>query len=176
MERNANMYDATNTGQQAGDGMISAANTGRADAPLGATGGEQGAGTVGAGAATGAGVGTGGTGAGTGRIEQVKEKASQLKATLADKLEAGADRLRQRSAAGVTETGATAPQRTGKVTDKVAVGMQNTAEWVRNADLNSMRGGIENQVRTNPGRSLLVALGIGYLLGKVIRGGGTRQG
>ena len=54
--------------------------------------------------------------------------------------------------------------------------MQNTANWLRTADANSMRTGIEQQVRTNPGRTLLVALGIGYVLGRVFRGQGGSGG
>jgi len=32
-----------------------------------------------------------------------------------------------------------------------------------------MKSGIENQVKENPGRSLLIAAGLGYLLGKAFR-------
>jgi len=111
---------------------------------------------------------------------QVREKAGALKTTLADKLEAGADRLRQRSAgttgqgtvsAGDGSTGLQSDETVSRVSGAVASGMQSTAEWLRNADVNSMRTGIEQQVRTNPGRTLLVALGIGYVLGRIFRGG-----
>jgi hypothetical protein len=44
--------------------------------------------------------------------------------------------------------------------------MQSTADWLRDADLDSMREGVERQVKEHPGRSLLIAVGLGYLLGK----------
>ena len=57
-----------------------------------------------------------------------------------------------------------------KVGDKVASGMQSTADWLRSADMQSIQQSVERQVRENPGRTLLVALGLGYVLGKVLGG------
>ncbi len=116
---------------------------------------------------------------------QMREKAGTLKTTLADKLEAGADRLRQRSTSGTAATeftagGGTATAKTDeavtRVSGAVASGMHNTAEWLRTADVNTMKTGIEQQVKTNPGRTLLVALGVGYVLGRVFRGSGGSSG
>ena len=59
--------------------------------------------------------------------------------------------------------------RADQITTRLAGGMQSSAEWLREADLDNMRVGIERQVRENPGRSLLVAVGLGYLLGKAFR-------
>lgn len=115
--------------------------------------------------------------------EQMKDKASQLKVTLADKLDSGADKLRHRtqSAAGELEqtmggNGATTQmeETTDKVSGAVATGMEKTADWLRTADLDTMRADIEQQVRAKPGRSILVALGLGYVLGRIFRSG--RQG
>ena len=119
------------------------------------------------------------------KLGRVREKATQFKSTLADRLESGADRLRQRaqgsSAQGSmgaldttagTDTGTQGGRETmQKVGGAVANGMQSTAQWLRNADMQSMRDGVETQVRTNPGRTLLVALGLGYVLGRIFRGG-----
>lgn len=103
----------------------------------------------------------------------VKEKVNNLNASLADKLEAGADKLRQRSQggqlAGAGSFGATtgaSDERLAQYGDKAAVGMESAAEWLRNGDL---KASVEEQVRTNPGRTLLVALGLGYVLGKALR-------
>ncbi|MDQ6885729.1 MAG: hypothetical protein M3068_00405 [Gemmatimonadota bacterium] len=105
------------------------------------------------------------------RAGQVKEKASQLKATLADKMTAGADRLRQAGGSADPQTGAVANADVkAKVATTVAEGMDNTAEWLRSADLDSIRTGIEGQVKNNPGRTLLIAAGIGYVLGKAFSG------
>jgi hypothetical protein len=106
------------------------------------------------------------------RLGATKEKAYNLKSTLADKLEQGAEKLRHKaSTTTATEVGADTERKARKASDKVASGMENTADWLRNADKDSMKSGFENQVRSNPGRTLLVALGLGYVVGRLFRGG-----
>ena len=111
------------------------------------------------------------------RLGQVKEKASNLSATLADKLEARANSLRSQSNQGVsgqqfagvdgtTTTGTQSNAQLQKLSGTAADAMQKTADFLRNGDL---AGSLENQVRTNPGRTLLIALGVGYALGKARR-------
>lgn len=56
-----------------------------------------------------------------------------------------------------------------QVNDRLATGLQGTADFIRNADIDSMKQGIEKQVKENPGRTLLIAAGLGYLLGKAFR-------
>jgi hypothetical protein len=104
----------------------------------------------------------------------VSERASSAKDKLADAIESGADKLRQRSAvAGATATGGAialeGDGRTTQVTDRVATGMQATADWIRDADLENLRLGLERQVKEHPGRTLLLAVGVGYLVGKAFR-------
>ena len=134
--------------------------------------------------------GTGGTGTtggttDTSRTEQVrnavddkfgkvKDRAKELQSTLADRLDAGADKLRQRNqsaslagATGAADVGVASDERMAQVQDSVARGMTKSADWLRNGDL---KGDIERQVKENPGRTLLIALGVGYLLGKAFRG------
>lgn len=111
--------------------------------------------------------------------EKIGERAGELKTSLADKLEQGAEKLRQRSQspqsghyAGATGDGSVGVSESDKMhqlTDKVAGGMQSTADWVRNADMESVKTDIERQVKEHPARSLLVAVGLGYLLGKAFR-------
>jgi vacuolar-type H+-ATPase subunit H len=113
------------------------------------------------------------------KLEQARGKAHELKNSFADKLDSGADRLRGRAnqfgdgPAYATGEGASAisttDSATSRVGDKVAGGMHSTADWLRNNDLDSMKNGVEEQVRSNPGRALLVAAVAGYLIGKVIR-------
>jgi hypothetical protein len=107
----------------------------------------------------------------------VKGKASALPSMLADGLEAGAQALRQRrstslSTAG-TSTGASPAisedSSIAAVTDTLASGMQSSAEWLRDADMEKLKQGVEQQVKEHPARTLLVALGAGYLLGKALR-------
>jgi hypothetical protein len=106
------------------------------------------------------------------RLNQAKDKARQLQSNLADRLDAQAEKLRNRkqtaTLAGAADAtvGVASTDRMGNVQDSVARGMHKSADWLRNGDL---RADIERQVRENPGRTLLVALGVGYLLGKAIR-------
>lgn len=110
----------------------------------------------------------------------VRDRAGHLKDNLADALETGADKLRQRAGAtghgvalaGGTTAGSVAIEADGRLADvggKVASGMDATAGWLRDADLDGLKSGLEKQVKEHPGRTLLIAAGIGYLLGKALR-------
>jgi len=107
-----------------------------------------------------------------------RDRAGNLKNSLADALESGADRLRQRaggqggSLAGTTDGGSVALENDGRLPDvsrSVATGMQSSAEWLRDADLDGLKLGIEKQVKEHPGCTLLIAVGLGYLIGKAFR-------
>lgn len=101
----------------------------------------------------------------------VRQKASTLPALIADGLEAGANALRQNKVATVSDTGSSASGDSSitAVTDTLATGMQSSADWIRDADLDKLKSGVEKQVKEHPARSLLVALGAGYLIGKAFR-------
>jgi hypothetical protein len=109
----------------------------------------------------------------------VRDRAGTLKDSLADALETGADRLRNRAPGGehggvalagdVGAPAASRDERFGQVPAKVAGGMDATASWLREADLDSLKATIETQVKEHPGRTLLIAVGVGYLLGKALR-------
>ncbi|MEO6525380.1 MAG: hypothetical protein ABIP93_02015, partial [Gemmatimonadaceae bacterium] len=116
------------------------------------------------------------SGAGT----TVRDKAGNLKATLADALESGAEKLRQQGSgggqiAGAAATGDSAAMvesestRLADVSNQMAGGLQASADWLRDADLDGLKSGLERQVKEHPGRTLAVAVGLGYLLGKAIR-------
>lgn len=108
----------------------------------------------------------------------VRERAGTAKNRLADVLESGAERLRhQRTAepgafAGVTAGGEATVQadtKLSQVSERVATGMQSSAEWLRDADLDSLKTSVEQQVKEHPGRTLLIAAGLGYLIGRAFR-------
>ncbi|HEY6089422.1 MAG TPA: hypothetical protein VD771_06490 [Gemmatimonadaceae bacterium] len=104
----------------------------------------------------------------------MKEKASGLPGMLADGLQAGAAALRQRQASSQasgpgSSVAVTNDPTIAAVTDTLASGMQSSADWLRDADLDKLKDGVEKQVKEHPARSLLVALGAGYLLGKALR-------
>jgi ElaB/YqjD/DUF883 family membrane-anchored ribosome-binding protein len=110
----------------------------------------------------------------------VRDKAGSLKHSLADALESGAERLRKQAAGGGQTAGAAAtggsvgmvadqPNRMADMSNQVAGGLQASADWLRDADLDGLKTGLERQVKDHPGRTLAVAVGLGYLLGKAIR-------
>jgi ElaB/YqjD/DUF883 family membrane-anchored ribosome-binding protein len=111
----------------------------------------------------------------------VRERAGNLKDSLADALETGAEKLRAKGGsqasgqdgalAGATGTSSVALEdgRVTQVSNRVAGGMDATADWLRQADLEGLGKSIEAQVKEHPGRSLLIAAGLGYLLGKALR-------
>lgn len=101
----------------------------------------------------------------------VRERAGTAKTSLADMLETGAEKLRGRTQETVGADGSLAltEGRTTQVNDRLASGMQSAANLLRDTDLDGVKTGIERQVRENPARSLLVAVGLGYLLGKALR-------
>ena len=110
----------------------------------------------------------------------VRDKAGSLKHSLADALESGAEKLRQQAAGGGQTAGAAATggsvgmvsdqsNRVGEYSNQLAGGLQASADWLRDADLDGIKTGLERQVKEHPGRTLAVAVGLGYLLGKAIR-------
>ena len=110
----------------------------------------------------------------------VRDRAGSLKNSLADALESGAERLRQEGSGGGQMAGASATggsssmvsDQSNRMTDmsnQVAGGLQGAADWLRDADLDGLKSGLERQVKEHPGRTLAVAVGLGYLLGKAIR-------
>jgi ElaB/YqjD/DUF883 family membrane-anchored ribosome-binding protein len=101
----------------------------------------------------------------------VRDRAGTAKSSLADILESGAERLRGSREAVGTE-GSMALSSDGRMTqvnDRLASGMESAANLLRDTDFDGVKSGIERQVRENPGRSLLIAVGVGYLLGKALR-------
>jgi hypothetical protein len=108
----------------------------------------------------------------------IRERAGVAKNRLADALESGAGRLRNQNTSGATFAGTTGDgtaaisdtNRLGQVSDRLAGGMQASADWIREADIDGVKTSIEQQVKEHPGRTLLVAVGLGYLLGRAFRG------
>ncbi len=116
----------------------------------------------------------------------IRDKAGSARDKLVGALEAGADRLRDRSQANALSgadlagaqlageaaagtTSITADGKVAHVSDRVAGGLQASADWLRDADIDGLKTGIERQVKDHPGRTLLVAAGLGYLIGRAFR-------
>lgn len=113
----------------------------------------------------------------TGRVKSVassvKDKAADIPSIIADGLEAGAKALRHNRPSSETSAGGavavTNDSTITAVTDTLATGMQSSADWLRDADLDKVKDGVERQVKEHPARSLIIALGAGYLIGKALR-------
>lgn len=123
-----------------------------------------------------------------GIADQATSRAG-VREKLADALSSGAEKLRERGARGSTDTaggdtsaatfagvtgGGTVSVETdalggAQVTDRVAGGMDAAANWLREADIDGLKQGIERQVKEHPARTLLIAAGVGYLLGRAFR-------
>jgi ElaB/YqjD/DUF883 family membrane-anchored ribosome-binding protein len=110
----------------------------------------------------------------------MRDRAGHLKDSLADALDSGADKLRARGSssssntqlAGAAGSASVAVDGNDRVTDisnRVAGGMEATADWLRDADLDGLKASVERQVKEHPGRTLLIAAGLGYLIGKAFK-------
>jgi hypothetical protein len=104
----------------------------------------------------------------SGRLKSVRAVTGNVQATLADKLEAGAEAIRDRFESGspnaeslrgrfVTAGGAVAEQ------------LEGSALWLRENDITDLRDLIGRQLKEHPGRTALVALGLGILVGRSSR-------
>lgn len=68
---------------------------------------------------------------------------------------------------------AAAKQKIGAAKEKVVDRMHATADWIKERDVEQLKGTVEQQVRDHPGRTLLIAVGLGYLIGRAFRGGSS---
>lgn len=107
--------------------------------------------------------------------ETLRERAVQLKTSIADKLEASAGTLRRRASdtARIDEAIKSTKEKVADASDRVASGMEKSAEWLRDADMSMMKRGLERQVREKPALTLLVASAIGFMLGRAFKGKGA---
>ena len=66
-----------------------------------------------------------------------------------------------------------AKQKIGVAKEKVVDRMHATADWIKERDVDQLKTGIEQQVRDHPARTLMIAVGLGYLIGRAVRGNGA---
>lgn len=88
----------------------------------------------------------------------------QIKSTVAEKLHGAAQRLQER--AGESETAS----EMGRWSQRAGDWMERSADYIQDLEPQQLRTDLENQVRRNPGRSLLIAGAAGLLLGRLLRG------
>ena len=101
-------------------------------------------------------------------LDHLTEQTSQtttldtIKDTVANKLHAAAGVIQQKASQSPNTTA-------GSYAGQAANWLGDAAEYVRDADPQKLKSDLQNQVRHNPGRSLLVAGAAGLLLGFLIR-------
>lgn len=85
-----------------------------------------------------------------------------IKDTVADKLHAAAGAIQQKADQNQNNAAA-------GYAGQTAAWLDDAAEYVRDVDPEKVKSDVKNQVRRNPGRSLLVAGAAGLLLGILLR-------
>ena len=101
-------------------------------------------------------------------VDTARAKVGDLQATLADAVESGADAVRGRTGVPVR---AASPQRrkVARAGEAVATRLEGTALWLRENDLTDFGAVVRQQLSSRPGRTALLALGVGFLLGRASR-------
>lgn len=87
-------------------------------------------------------------------------KLDTIKNTVADKLESAAGAIRQKAQGQGTAAG---------VADKTSTFLNDAASYVRQSNPQQIKTDLQNEIKSNPGRALLVAGVAGLLLGVLIR-------
>lgn len=87
-------------------------------------------------------------------------KFDNIKSTVADKLKSAAAALKARGDQNANVS---------DYTSQASTWLSGAADYVRDADPSQIKTDIQRQVRSNPGRSLLIAGAAGLLLGAIFR-------
>lgn len=85
---------------------------------------------------------------------------NNIKTTVADKLKSAAQTLNRRGGQNTTVS---------QYAGQASGWLNNAADYVRDIEPDQVKADIQNQVRTNPGRSLLIAGVAGLVLGTLFR-------
>lgn len=106
------------------------------------------------------------TGTGTGEPEAVR-RGNPAFQHLADQVDDIADRIDQLIARDQSE--GSAARVTSGIARSATTTLDGLADYLRVSDLRSMRFDLEDQVRAKPVKTLLIAVGAGWFLGKLTR-------
>ena len=98
-----------------------------------------------------------------GALQSVRGVTGNAQATLADTLDAGASALRDRLA---TRNESGVRGRLGAAGGAVANRLESGALWLRENDITDLKELLGHQLENHPGRTALIALGIGVLIGR----------
>lgn len=98
----------------------------------------------------------------------VKEIPNRVRTAAGSGLEATAGAM-DRAGRWVESKDGAAATRAGSVVHDVADSLESAARYLRSGDLDAMRNEMEQGIRTHPLRSALIAVGAGFVLGRLIR-------
>ncbi|HVF91364.1 MAG TPA: hypothetical protein VNH22_14965 [Blastocatellia bacterium] len=87
-----------------------------------------------------------------------------IKSTVAEKLYSAADTLQQK--AGQTNQPDSTMATYGT---QASEWLNRSADYIRDMDVNKVKSDVQNEVKRNPGRSLLIATAAGLVLGAIFR-------
>ena len=88
----------------------------------------------------------------------------RIKMTVAEKLKQAADALQQKTAQTGGQTSAV-----GSYGNQAAGWLNSSADYIKDMEPQKVKSDIQNEVRRNPGRSLLIAGAAGLILGALFR-------
>ncbi|HKG22116.1 MAG TPA: hypothetical protein VKC34_09470 [Blastocatellia bacterium] len=89
---------------------------------------------------------------------------NNIKSTVAEKLYSAADTLQQK--AGQTNQ----PDSTiATYGNQASEWLNRSADYIRDMDVNKVKSDVQDEVKRNPGRSLLIATAAGLILGAIFR-------
>ena len=103
-----------------------------------------------------------------GALETVHSQVGDIQATVADALDSGAEAIRQR-VGSVRERMPAVRGARGRLTsagEAVAGSLEQSAYWLRENDIGDLGALLQQQLRDRPGRTALIALGVGILIGR----------
>lgn len=103
----------------------------------------------------------------------IKEKGQEAAGALEDRVNQGIDRAAEATQGLADTLRSRAPSLPGdKTTDlayQAATGLEQGAQYLRQADMGAMRGDLEGVIRRYPTQSLAVGLALGFLLARAFR-------
>lgn len=93
--------------------------------------------------------------------ERARETAEETRERAAGGMETAAQRVREQTEGkgGMQGTAGT----------RLAEGMERTAGYLREHDTRAMMSDLENYIREHPAQSLLVAVALGFVIGRTLR-------
>jgi|1185.fasta_scaffold29872_1 hypothetical protein len=101
-----------------------------------------------------------------GALDTVRGVTGNVQATLADTLDAGASALRERFGTSGASPNEGVRARLGAAGGAVATRLESGALWLRENDVSDLKELLGHQLEHHPGRTALIALGIGVLIGR----------